>query len=1011
MINLQKLLEYYIECIEIESLEEFSFPSFKENQQFIIPSIENEWSSSEENLNINLTQEIRRKLALNRQTSTLYYGWPTYLKPAVAKNGNPYLWLEPLFLLKVEFEDDNQSFQLSLIKEWPKINDGILKRFAKTFEERIQIIDSIGLSDAEFLPDGGLIDYYKKFQKLYIDLPNTPLHIDDVSNIKTEGFYNIPIIIVASTPRYSRQLLKELRLLKDSNNLNKTKGTSLDSLLFGNSKSVIKSFQASQITPLNRSQRKAISRSFTNSISVITGPPGTGKSQVVLNILVNSFENNLSVLFTSKNNKAVDVVCERILKDIKFPINLRLGSKTENRDYTTEFLDLLDTVLSGGDKETVITDFNRAKRIYDSTKQKYYGLLDSFEEIVATRNKINKLDEALENYEELLDKNIIKRAKEIKFSKSPFVDLAKKEIALLKSNKLPFSYKLFGIFSKTYPFKKIHQYLLECNEAIGQLLSISPSISQNISVYESNFQRFQKIYDYIQLYCELNSLRKKESLNNISQLSELLEKLEKEFLDASKKYIEALGRYRIINLSNEDRKTLTNYYSVVKSLSGEYPGDKAYAQLKRQQENLFERVSKILPVWSVTNLSVGGHFPFTPNAFDLLIIDESLQSDISSALPLFYRSKNAIIIGDPQQLKHISSIGKAQDNRLMQKYNLLQDDNLRFSYSIQSLYHCSRGIVSDDCVTLLNEHYRSHYSIIEFSNKEWYDGHLDIRTNYDNLFYPPNGKSNLEWINLKGETERLNGRSAINKNEAKKVLELLSQFLNTYENDKPSIGIVTPFTAQAEFLKQEIINQYDEHFIKNYFLITDTAHKFQGDERDIVIFSPVIAQNITNDSSLIGFLRSTSNLFNVAITRARSILWIVCDKEKCIRSGIPYLKSFVEYIEHKKYEKIDLPYEGFASPWEKKLYEVLISEGYKPKIQYPVGPYFVDLAILDNGKKIAIEVDGERWHTDLSGERLERDITRDKNLNRMNYTVIRFWTHDLKYDLAKCVQKIKTSMQ
>src|SRR5690606_17199440 len=113
--------------------------------------------------------------------------------------------------------------------------------------------------------------------------------------------------------------------------------------------------------------------------------------------------------------------------------------------------------------------------------------------------------------------------------------------------------------------------LLECNEAIGQLLSISPSISQNISVYESNFQRFQKIYDYIQLYCELNSLRKKESLNNISQLSELLEKLEKEFLDASKKYIEALGRYRIINLSNEDRKTLTNYYSVVKSLSGEYP--------------------------------------------------------------------------------------------------------------------------------------------------------------------------------------------------------------------------------------------------------------------------------------------------------------------------------------------------------------------------------------------------------------------------------------------------------
>ena len=100
MVNLQKLLEYYVECIEIESFEEFSFPSFKENQQFIIPSMNNEWSTSEENLNIILTQDIRRSLALNRQSSSLYYGWPTYVEPAIAKNGNPYQWLKPLFLLK-----------------------------------------------------------------------------------------------------------------------------------------------------------------------------------------------------------------------------------------------------------------------------------------------------------------------------------------------------------------------------------------------------------------------------------------------------------------------------------------------------------------------------------------------------------------------------------------------------------------------------------------------------------------------------------------------------------------------------------------------------------------------------------------------------------------------------------------------------------------------------------------------------------------------------------------------
>lgn len=1011
MVNLQKLLEYYIECIEIESFEEFSFPSFKENQQFIIPTIENEWSTKEENLNIILTQDIRRSLALNRQSSSLYYGWPTYVKAAVDRKSNLYQRLEPLFLLKVEFEENNQSYQLSLVKEWPKINGGILKRFAKTFEERIQIIDSIGLSDAEIMPDNGLIEYWNRFKKLYSDLPEIVSEASNFTNIKAEGFYNIPLIIVASTAKYSRQLLKELRYLKDSSNLAKSKGTSLDSLINGNINSKRKDTQIIQITPLNRSQRKATLDAFNNSISVITGPPGTGKSQVVLNILVNAFENNKSVLFTSKNNKAVDIVCERILRSVKFPINLRLGSKTENRDYTTEFLDLLDTVLSGGDKDAVISDYNRTKRIYDTLESNYYKLLNNLDEIVDTRNRINKLDEEIEKYESIIDKNIINKAKEIKYKKSPFIDLAKNELSLLKNNNWPLSYKMLRIFSKIYPFKKIHQYLFECNNLINQILPFPAIVTTDLRFYESYLQNFLKIYDYIQIYNELTLLRNNENLNNISQLTDQLEKLEKDFVEASKRYIEALGRYRIINLSTGERNILTNYYTIVRSLAGEYPGPTAYHQLRVQQERLFGTVKKILPVWSVTNLSVGSHFPFVPNVFDLLIIDESSQSDIASSLPLLFRSQNAVIIGDPQQLKHISSISKAQDNRLMQKYNLIQDDNLRFSYSIQSLYHCARGIVSDEGVTLLNEHYRSHYSIIEFSNREWYDGHLDIRTNYDNLFYPPEGKNNLEWINIKGETERLNGRSALNINEANKVLELLSHFLTTYQKEQPSIGIVTPFSAQADYLKKEIIRNYDEHFIKSHFLITDTAHKFQGDERDIVIFSPTIAQNIPNDSILIGFLRSTSNLFNVAITRARSILWIVGDREKCVKAGIPYLKSFVEYIEQKQYENIDLPYDGFASPWEKRFYEVLVSEGYQPKIQYPAGPYFIDLALLNGNKKIAIEVDGERWHTDLSGERLERDITRDKNLKRMNFIVLRFWTHDLKYDLAKCVKRIKTILQ
>ena len=67
-----------------------------------------------------------------------------------------------------------------------------------------------------------------------------------------------------------------------------------------------------------------------------------------------------------KNNKAVDVVCERIIDKINFPVNLRLGPKTDERDYTTEFLDLLDSALSGiSDKSKIEEDDPHYVKKYD----------------------------------------------------------------------------------------------------------------------------------------------------------------------------------------------------------------------------------------------------------------------------------------------------------------------------------------------------------------------------------------------------------------------------------------------------------------------------------------------------------------------------------------------------------------------------------------------------------------------------------------------------------------------
>jgi len=1014
MVNIENLIKYYIECIEMESMEELSVPSFKEEEAFVKFAGEKEWSTEDDsNLSLVLPQVLRRQLALGRNTSSIYYGWPIYVKPQATKDGRPYCWIDPVFTLKVESEEDGTNHKLSLVKEWPQINNRVISRYTASTEERIHLLEILGLLEANSIPATGLNEYWSKFFELFPDLilkeeiKGELLSSLDYSEMEQEGFYNQAILMTASAPRYSRGLLRELRLFLENSNIEKINDTALGALLNASHQEISKETENSQISLLNRSQRKATLNAFTNKLSVITGPPGTGKSQVVLNILVNAFENNKSVLFTSKNNKAVDVVCERILDAVDFPINLRLGSKTQDRDYTTEFLDLLDRVLSGGDKDDIKTKYEITKRKYADIKEKYFNTLGRLESISKNRNRINDLDERHQYFEDIMGKKLIKKLQNLDSFNLGLFKKMKTELERVKAKKDSFIHGLIGVFTKKFLYGKLHDLSIELNGALNNPVKLPDEAINKINTYSSFYKKIEYSGEYLQVFSEIRKLRSKTEKADINALSELIDEQEKEYVEVCQRYLEALGRFRMVNLSAQERQALTNYHSIITQLSGAYPGNRAFAKLKKQQENTFRSISSLLPIWSVTNLSANGNFPFGESIFDIVIIDEASQSDIISALPLLYRAKQAVIIGDPQQLRHITSISKSQDNIFMDKHNLLDDDGLRFSYSAQSLYHCARGAVGSDNVTVLNEHYRSHYSIIEFSNREWYDGNLEIRTNYENLVFPPEGKDFIEWIDVKGKTVSP-GSSAVNYIEADHAIEVLDNIMKVFVAKKISIGIVTPFRAQVRYLKEKLAKKYDENFIREHFLISETAHKFQGDERDIVIFSPVISRDA--NQSAVRFLRKTSNLFNVAITRARSLLWVVGDRKECINAGIPFLKNFVEYIEHKKYKDIDLPHEGFQSPWEKTFFEVLTSEGWNPITQHPAGPYFIDLALKYEGYKLAIEVDSERWHTAMTGERLERDIVKDRNLRRMGWDVLRLWVHDLKYDLSDCVLKVKNRM-
>ena len=475
-------------------------------------------------------------------------------------------------------------------------------------------------------------------------------------------------------------------------------------------------------------------------------------------------------------------------------------------------------------------------------------------------------------------------------------------------------------------------------------------------------------------------------------------------------------------LSAENRNMVNRYKSLLEMINNSdidiYNdlGKDAYFKYKK----LTSETTRFLPAWAVTSLSARGKIPFEPGMFDLVIFDEASQCDIASALPLLYRAKQAVIIGDPKQLKHITSLDMGKDKKLLSKNDLLMS-HPNWAYSFNSLFDLASGLVGPKGLVRLRDHHRSHAEIINFSNEYFYEDSLRVATRYDGLV-SVDGKNGVDWIDVKNSrASRPQTGSAINQIEAEKVLDVIKDLL-VVKKYKGTLGVVTPFRAQANYI-QELATQDGtlDNYLSNADFKVDAVHSFQGDEKDLIIFSPVLA-NGARDSS-VGFLRNNGNLFNVAITRARARLLIVGDRSYALKCDVPYLKKFAEYTikleknrDHKEANAIQ--YSGPEYPkqttdveyseWEVVLYKALYAAGVKSIPQYRIDAYILDLAVISkDGRRLDIEVDGEYYHRLWTGEHKRSDKIRDQRMYEIGWDVKRFWVYEIRDEIDRCVDEIK----
>ena len=1026
-----QFLSYYLDCIREDDSQGARLFLTDEGSKFLPLPLAAEWCLSDQGvLRVPVSRERGSFLGQLRQrgrAGALFYGYPLYVD-WIKQSGSGWTggFAVPVFLQSIEHDIEHDALDLDLVHEWPRTNPDFLRSVFHYPEERKSFLHDLGLLEEEGAPpEDGLAGIVRRMSQ--IELPGEVAEPLDPENLQREppiaeisggGYYNRAILVVGEQSRYTRGLERELEYLRDNVPESKLEKSSL-SLFFGQQAANKRSadvdtadLSIAEVVPLNDEQREAVRSAFGRSLTVVTGPPGTGKSQVVLSVLANAYLKGMRVLFASRNHKAIDVVEERINRLSDHPIVLRLGSRSRERDLRAELLTFLSQVLSSSASDEDRLDEKEAREALSSLMQKREDLWARLEQVRLARNEVDHFDRRLEAAKDKLPEASWRWLAQTQ-------DLPPRKVAegALKIIRR-YLQKHVGLIEtirrwlhRNKEYARASRLIDELSSGFSELMEPREDLvtEETLEYWQTWLAAALELIEAGHLLDVYKQARTELSgMPTSADFANELAGLEERIWEWGARWIAATGRLLPDKLTPDVRRALGQYRATIEQLAKDQIGGKAaYARLRRDQERVFAKVAKVLPVWFVANLSARGWLPFDSGLFDLVVIDEASQCDFPSALPLLYRARRAMIIGDPHQLRHIVSIPSQRLQQIQNRHELTRTEDGPYLFS-NSLYDVASTCAGEGKVISLREHFRSHADIVEYSNRMWYGGMLRICTDYRRLAKPLGQTTSIEWTAAQGTVRRARGGGDYNREEAEQVVRELEALL-VQRRFAGTVGVVTPFRAQANRIRELANQRLDLHFIEASELTVDTAYGFQGDERDVMFFSPCVSREMPRGAKW--FHSVFSNLFNVSVTRARALLHVVGDPGACASCGIKHIEEFARYFERLKHGRGFVPHRKIfddpsVGPFEEPLYKALVEAGLKPIPQYQEHQYRLDLALPECNPPLDIEVDGELFHKEWDGTRCRQDVIRDLRLTALGWLVKRFWVYQVRDNMASCVREI-----
>ncbi|WP_338950799.1 AAA domain-containing protein [Fusobacterium nucleatum] len=389
---------------------------------------------------------------------------------------------------------------------------------------------------------------------------------------------------------------------------------------------------------------------------------------------------------------------------------------------------------------------------------------------------------------------------------------------------------------------------------------------------------------------------------------------------------------------------------------------------------------KVVPAWIMPLNKVFDTLNPVENKFDIVIVDEASQSDISSLI-LLYMAKKIIVVGDDKQVSP-SDVGVNIDkiNMFRRKYikgNVANDDLYGVRASLYSIVSTTFQPIS------LREHFRSVPEIIEYSNKTSYNNQiLPLRDSSSSILKPA-------IVEYKVDGKREN---KVNKVEAETIVNLIEACLSMEEYKNSSFGIISLLgDEQAELIQNLIVKRISAVDIENHKILCGNPASFQGDERDVIFISLVDSSEENKTLRLVGdgIEGATRKRYNVAVSRAKDQLWIVHSIDKNNLKEGDLRKELFEYIDSVKentFEKT-IDEHRIISEFENEIIKYLLEKNYTVKQQLRVGSYDIDIVAIYNNKKIIIECDGK--NSNCSQEEIIINLAEQEVLERCGWEFIR----------------------